>query len=135
MTRIHGATSYPTPPALDSAAGVAPSSRPARALRSQDGSPLSTPGAPNLLAAKPSTDAGTRARIASARLFAGPAAPDDVPGGDVPDAQLDAGVALFVTISQLCRPGHDRPDPLFTYRLRGEPSNFAEDAPDDRLTD
>ena len=35
MTRIHGATAYPTPPALDSAADVAATSRPAGVSRSK----------------------------------------------------------------------------------------------------
>ena len=123
MTRIHGATAYPTPPALDSAAGVAATARPAGVSRSKEKPTLLTPGTPDVLAAKSSGSAGSRARVASARLFAKPAAPDDVPGDDVPDAQPDAGVALFVTISQLCRPGHERLDPLFTYRLHSEPAS------------
>ena len=122
MTRIHGATAYPTPPALDSAAGVAATSRPAGVSRSKVNSTLLTPGAPDVLAGKSSGGAGSRARVASIRLFAGPAAPDAVPD-DVPDVELDAGVALFVTISQLGRPGGDRLDPMFTYRLRGDPAS------------
>ncbi|MFS2021390.1 hypothetical protein ACEN88_33090, partial [Massilia sp. CT11-108] len=41
-------------------------------------------------------------------------------GREMPDVELDPGVALFVAISRLCRPGDDRLDPMFTYRLRGE---------------
>ena len=122
MTRIHGAGAYPTPPALDSAAGVAATSRPAGVSRSKANSTLLTPGAPDMLAARSSGGAGSRARVASARLFAGPATPGAEPDG-VPDAEAEAGAALFVTISQLCRPGDDRLDPLFTYRLRGAPAS------------
>jgi hypothetical protein len=122
MTRIHGAAAYPTPPALDSTADVAATSRAAGVSRSRGNTTLLTPGAPDVLAAKSSGGAGSRARVASARLFAGPAAPDEVPD-DVPDVELDPGVALFVAISRLCRPGDDRLDPMFTYRLRGEPAS------------
>jgi len=41
----------------------------------------------------------------------------------VPDAQADAGAALFVTIARLCRPGRDRLDPRFTCRLHGAPAS------------
>jgi hypothetical protein len=122
MTRIHGAGAYPAPPALDSAAGVAATSRPARVSRSKASSSLMTPGAPDVLAAK-SSGTGSRARIASPLLFAGDGAPSAGGQAPVPEAQPDAGAALFVTISQLCRPGHDRLDPMFTYRLRGAPSS------------
>jgi hypothetical protein len=139
MTRINGPTSYPAPPALDSAAAVAPAARPARASRSRDGSPLSSPGAPDILTAKTSAHAGTPPRTASARLFAGRGAPDDAadpPGhaaadapaahagaGPGPDPQPDVGAALFITVSQLCRAGDGKLDPVFTFRLPGSPSS------------
>jgi hypothetical protein len=134
MTRISGPTSYPAPPALDSAAGVAAAARPARASRSRDGSPLAAPGAPDSLAAKPSAQAGTPPRTASARLFAGRDVPDDAadpPGhaaahagaGPGPDPQPDVGAALFITVSRLCRAGDGKLDPVFTFRLPGSPSS------------
>jgi hypothetical protein len=125
MTRIHGAGSYPTPPALDSAAAVDATSRPARASRSKGDAPLATPGAPDVLASRSSGHAGSRPRIASDRLFTERGAPDAVSEGpeSAACAQDDAGVALFVTISKLCRAGHDRLDPTFTYHLRGTPSS------------
>jgi hypothetical protein len=126
MTRIHGAGSYPTPPALDSAAAVAATSRPARASRSKGDAPLATPGAPDAPASRSSGHAGSRPRIASARAFAERGAPDGVSERteSAAGAQDDAGVARFVTVSRLRRPGHDGLDPTFTYRLRGSPSSM-----------
>jgi hypothetical protein len=125
MTRIHGAGSYPTPPALDSAAAVVATTRPARASRSKGDAPLATPGAPDALASRSSGHGGSRPRTALAGPFAERGAPDG--GPERPEsaagAQDDAGVALFVTVSRLCRAGHDGLDPTFTYRLRGAPSS------------
>jgi len=125
MTRIHGAGAYPAPPALDSAAAVVATSRPARASRSKGDAPLATPGAPDVLASRSSGHGGSRPRIPSDRLFAERGAPAAVSGRPEPaaGAQDDAGVALYLTISRLCRAGHDRLDPAFTYRLRGAPSS------------
>ncbi|MFS2020801.1 hypothetical protein ACEN88_30005, partial [Massilia sp. CT11-108] len=66
MTRIHGAAAYPTPPALDSTADVAATSRAAGVSRSRGNTTLLAPGAPDVLAAKSSGGAGSRARVASA---------------------------------------------------------------------
>jgi len=125
MTRIHGAGAYPAPPSLDSAAAVAAASRPARASRSKDDAPLATPGAPDVLASRSSGHGGSRPRIAADRLFAERGAQDAVSARTEPaaGAQDDAGVALYLTISRLCRAGHDRLDPTFAYRLRGAPSS------------
>lgn len=125
MTRIHGAGAYPAPPSLDSAAAVAAASRPARASRSKNDAPLATPGAPDVLASRSSGHGGSRPRIAADRLFAERGAQDAVSARTEPaaGAQDDAGVALYLTISRLCRAGHDRLDPTFAYRLRGAPSS------------
>jgi hypothetical protein len=92
-----------------------------------DSSPLSTPGAPDILAAKSSAHAGARARIASARLhdFAHAAADAPVHAGEspAPDRQAEVGAALFIAISRLCRAGDDRLDPTFTFRFPGAPSS------------
>jgi hypothetical protein len=125
MTRIHGAGSYPTPPALDSAAAVVATTRPVRASRSKGDAALVTPGAPDALAARSSGHGGNRPWIASARAFAEQSERTQCPAGAPDDgvAQDDAGVALFVTISRLCRAGHDCLDPTFTWQLRGAPSS------------